>query len=117
MVTTITNADRDLTLTYFDVTESQHGPAKRSRFEDNYEPCKRAKGPGGLIFTISAVKIKRRGGEAEALEFDFENSVWTDPDGVEYDFDSSRFTAIEVAFGISYPSQYWWRFCSSIYYM
>ncbi|KAI2601835.1 hypothetical protein GGR54DRAFT_634472 [Hypoxylon sp. NC1633] len=73
IVTPITDADSDLTLTHFDVTKSQHGPTKRPRFEDNYEPCKRAKRPGGLIFTISAVHTKRRGGEAEALEFDSKN--------------------------------------------
>ncbi|KAI1322446.1 hypothetical protein F5Y16DRAFT_415961 [Xylariaceae sp. FL0255] len=86
-------------LTHFDATKSQHGPNKRPRFEYNYEPYKQSESPDGLIFTISAVHIKRSGGVAEALGFDSENGVWTDLDGIEYDFDSSRFTAAEVAFG------------------
>ncbi|KAI1317869.1 hypothetical protein F5Y16DRAFT_406509 [Xylariaceae sp. FL0255] len=91
-----------------------HNAPTRPRFEDTYQSRKRAKRLGGLIFTISAIRIKRRGGGTEALEFDSENGVWTDLDGVEYDFNSNRFIAAEVAFGVSYPSQYWWRFRSDV---
>lgn len=51
-----------------------------------------------------------RGGEAEALKCEPQYGVWTDSDGVEYDFDNDMFTAARVAFDISYESPIWVAF-------
>ncbi|KAI1746892.1 hypothetical protein F4782DRAFT_535989 [Xylaria castorea] len=78
---------------------SQHVPLKRRRFEDTYKPRQRATRLDDLFFTISAVYI-RKGGNVEALEFNPEDRVWTDLDGVEYDFDDGKFTAARAYWGM-----------------
>ncbi|KAI1323072.1 hypothetical protein F5Y16DRAFT_384748 [Xylariaceae sp. FL0255] len=95
-------------------TGSQRVPAKRPRFDDTYKSRKRAKSLGDLILTISAVHVRRGDVHAEAFEYNPDDGVWTDLDGVEYDFDHDKFTAARVAFGISHQSPYWWRFQSHV---
>ncbi len=69
---------------------------------------------GDLIFTVSAIDIRRKGGDFEALVFDPENCVWTNPDGVEYGFYDGKFTAARVYWGMSRPFPYWWHFESDM---
>ncbi|KAI1167170.1 hypothetical protein F5B18DRAFT_676200 [Nemania serpens] len=96
--------------------ELQRMPAKKRQVnKDNNTPHKRVKRSSDLIFTISAIYIRREeNGEVEVLSYDSGSSVWFDLDGVEYDFDDGRFAGAQVAFGMSYPSPYWWHFQSDV---
>ncbi len=69
---------------------------------------------GDLIFTVSAIDIRRKGGDFEALVFDPESYVWTNPDRVEYIFYDGKFTAARVYWGMSRPFPYWWHFESDM---
>lgn len=55
-----------------------------------------------------------RGGEPEALKYGPQYGVWTERDGVEYDFDNDIFTAARVAFDIAYESPFEWHFRSDV---
>ncbi|KAI1158982.1 hypothetical protein F5B18DRAFT_667134 [Nemania serpens] len=81
--------------------ELQRMPAKKRQVEEDNDtpPHKRVKISGDLIFTISAIRIRRvESGEVEALSYDSGSGVWFDLDGVEYDFDEGRFAGARVAF-------------------
>ncbi|KAI0398825.1 hypothetical protein F4802DRAFT_613449 [Xylaria palmicola] len=97
-------------------TELQRMPAKRSQVEESNDgPRKRVKRSGDLIFTISAVHIRRgESGEVEALDYNSKSGAWIDLDGVEYEFNDGIFTAARVTYGVSQPSPYWWHFQSNV---